>query len=96
MPTQERKKDESEALSEAIQYRRLGFLHEKTSLITMLGKAVAGNLALWQWIALVTCEINLLAVQMYEDTNSCGNKRSGASFGACQIPQESFDTGGEG
>ena len=38
-------------------------------LITM-GKAVAGNLALWQWIALVTCEIVLfaLAVQMYEDT----------------------------
>ena len=38
-------------------------------LITM-GKAVAGNLALWQWIALVTCEIVLfaLAVQIYEDT----------------------------
>ncbi len=38
-------------------------------LITM-GKAVVGNLALWQWIALVTCEIMLfaLAVQMYEDT----------------------------
>ena len=38
-------------------------------LITM-GKAVAGDLALWQWIALVTCEIVLFAlcVQMYEDT----------------------------
>ena len=38
-------------------------------LITM-GKAVAGDLALWQWIALVTCEIILfaLAVQIYEDT----------------------------
>ena len=29
-----------------------------------------GNLALWQWIALVVCEITLfaLSVQMYEDT----------------------------
>ena len=38
-------------------------------MITM-GKAVAGHLALWQWIALVTCEIVLfaLAVQIYEDT----------------------------
>ena len=38
-------------------------------LLTM-GKAVAGDLALWQWIALVTCEIILfaLAVQIYEDT----------------------------
>ena len=37
--------------------------------ITMT-KAVAGDLALWQWIALVTCEILLfgLGVEMYEDT----------------------------
>ena len=40
-------------------------------IITMC-KAFMGDLALWQWIALVTCEIVLfaLAVQMYEDTLS--------------------------
>ena len=38
-------------------------------LITM-GKAVAGDLALWQWIALVVSQITVFAlcVQMYEDT----------------------------
>ena len=38
-------------------------------VITM-GKAFMGDLALWQWIALVVCEITLFAlcVQMYEDT----------------------------
>ena len=39
-------------------------------LITM-GKAVAGDLALWQWIALVTLvksRVFALCVQMYEDT----------------------------
>ena len=39
--------------------------------ITM-GKAMAGDLALWQWIALVFCEIVLFAlcVQLYENTLS--------------------------
>ena len=38
-------------------------------MITM-GKAVAGHLALWQWIALVVSQITVFAlcVQMYEDT----------------------------
>ena len=38
--------------------------------VITLGKAIIGDLALWQWIALVTCEITIfaLAVQMYEDT----------------------------
>ena len=38
-------------------------------VITM-GKAFMGDLALWQWIALVFSEITLFAlcVQMYEDT----------------------------
>lgn len=40
-------------------------------VITM-GKAIIGDLALWQWIALVTCEIVLfaLAIQIYEDSLS--------------------------
>ena len=38
-------------------------------LITM-GLAIAGDLALWQWIALVTCEILLfsLAAEIYDET----------------------------
>ena len=40
-------------------------------LITM-AKAIMGDLALWQWIALVVCEILLfaLAAQVYDDTLS--------------------------
>ena len=40
-------------------------------VITM-AKAFLGHLALWQWIALVTCEIVLfaLAAQIYDETLS--------------------------